>query len=54
MEVKRRRIRRQYLAKGKNPPDLRDVSLSSGDESIPDSVISEGGIEEIDIEYVND
>lgn len=33
LEVKKRRIVKQYLSKGKAPPDTKDVTLSSGDES---------------------
>jgi len=52
LEVKKRRIVKKHLANGETPPNLNEVSLSSGDESCVDSAISEGGFEEKDVEFM--
>ena len=43
---------KKHLGNSEAPPDLREVTLSSGDESCVDSAISEGGFEEKDVEYM--
>lgn len=54
LEIKKKRIINKYLARGEVPPDLKDVTLSSADESGRDSAVSDGGINEMDVEFVND
>jgi hypothetical protein len=53
LEVKKKRIMKRYLARGEAPPDLKNVELSSGDESCVDSAVSDGGINEKDVDFVN-
>lgn len=53
-ELKKKKLRKQYLERGLQPPEQIEVELTSGDESSTDSTISEGGLPEKFVQFITD
>lgn len=53
-ELKKKKIKKQYLERGLQPPEQIEVELTSGDESSTDSTISEGGLPEKFVQFITD